>query len=63
MTAVALPLLHAPVQRLGAIAVGVERLDERVDFEPRAAEDERRVGVSMSSTRSSAAGLCARGTM
>ena len=27
------------------MAVGVEHLDERVDFEPRAAEDERRVGV------------------
>ena len=39
--AVALPLLHAAVQRLGAIAVRVERLDERVDFEPRAAEHER----------------------
>ena len=39
---VALPLLHAAVQRLGAVAVRVERLDERVHLEPRAAEDERR---------------------
>ena len=39
--AIALPLLHAAVQRLGAVAVRVERLDERLDFEPRAAEDER----------------------
>ena len=43
--AVALPLLHAAVQRLGAVAVRVERLDERIDLEPRAAEHERRVGV------------------
>ena len=40
--AVALPLLHAAVQRLGAVAVRVERLDERLDLEPRAAEHERR---------------------
>ena len=39
---VALPLLHAAVQRLGAVAVRVERLDERVHLEPRAAEHERR---------------------
>ena len=39
--AVALPLQHAAVQRLAAVAVRVERLDERLDFHPRAAEHER----------------------
>ena len=38
---VALPLLHAAVQRLGAVAVGVERLSEGIDLQPRAAEDDR----------------------
>jgi hypothetical protein len=39
---VALALLHAAVQRLGAVAVRVEDLDQRVDFEPRAAEHDGR---------------------
>ena len=40
--AVALPLFHAAVERLRAAAVRVERLDQRLDLEPRAAEDDRR---------------------
>ena len=40
--AIALPLLHAAVQRLGAVAVGVERLHQLVHFDPRAAEHDRR---------------------
>ena len=64
ITRVALPLFHAAVQRLGAVAVRVERLDERVDLEPRAAEDDApSVGSSMSRMRSSAAGFWARRTM
>ena len=43
--AVALPLLHAAVERFGAVAVRVEHLDERIDLEPRAAEHERRVRI------------------
>ena len=39
---VALPLLHAAVQRLGPLAVGVERLDQRLDLEARPAEHQRR---------------------
>ena len=39
---VALPLLHAAVQRLGAIAVRVERLDERIHGEPCPAEHDGR---------------------
>ncbi len=39
--AVPLPLFHPAVQRLRAAAVRAQRLDERLDFEPRAAEDER----------------------
>jgi hypothetical protein len=42
---VALPLLHAAVQRLGPVAVRVERFDERVDLEARAAEHQRRRGA------------------
>ena len=33
--------IHAAVQRLGAMAVGIARFDERLHLEPRAAEDER----------------------
>src|SRR5678816_1431312 len=36
--AVALPLLHAAVQRLAAMAMGGERLDQGLHFHPRAAE-------------------------
>ena len=39
--AVALPLLHAAVQRLRAMAVRLQRLDDRLDFEARPAEDQR----------------------
>ena len=42
ITDLALPLLHAAVDRLGAIAVRIERFDERVDLEARAAEHQRR---------------------
>ncbi len=35
---IALPLLHAAVQRLGAIAVRVQPFDQRIDVEPRPAE-------------------------
>ena len=38
---VALALLHASVQRLGAIAVGIQRLDQRFHFESSAAEHQR----------------------
>ncbi len=38
---IALPLLHPAVQRLGPVAVRVERLDQRIDLEPGAAEHER----------------------
>ena len=38
----ALPLLHAAVNRLGPVPVRVQRLDQRVDLEPRAAEHQRR---------------------
>ena len=62
--AIALPLLHAAVQRLGAVAVRVERLDQRLDLEPRAAEHERRrPDPPCRGCASSAAGLCARLTM
>ena len=43
--AVAQTLLHAAMERLGAVAVRVEHLDEGIDLEPCAAEHERRVGV------------------
>jgi hypothetical protein len=43
--AVAQPLFHAAMERLGAVTVGVEHFHEGVDFEPRAAEHERRVRV------------------
>ena len=38
---VALALLHAAVQCLGAVAMGVQRLDERIHLQPRPAEDDR----------------------
>ena len=57
--AVALPLLHAAVQRLGAVAVRVQRLDQRVDLEPGAAEDERRRRRSRSRARARAPPPCA----
>ena len=61
---VALLLAHAAVQRLGAVAAAVQRLGELVDLVAGAAEDDApRSGASTSSTRPSAAGLCARGTM
>ena len=43
--ALALALFQASVERVRAVAVRVEQFDERVDFEPRAAEDERRVRI------------------
>ena len=39
--AVALRLVHAAVQRLGAVAAAVHRLGQLVDLDARAAEDER----------------------
>ena len=59
---IALPLLHAAVQRLGPIAVRVERLDERVDLEARAAEHEGRRGSLDVEHALSASALCARAT-
>ena len=41
--AIALLLHHAAVQGLRAVAVRVQRVGELVDFEPRAAEDDRRL--------------------
>ena len=43
--ALALALFQAAVQRFRAVAVRVEQFDQRVDFEPRAAEDERRLRI------------------
>ena len=42
---VALPLLHPAVERFGAVSVRIEHFNERVDLEPRAAEDQRRIRV------------------
>ena len=43
--AIALLLHHAAVQPLGPMAVRVARFDQRLDLEPRAAEDERGDGI------------------
>ena len=42
---VALPLLHAAVERFRTMAVRVEQFDQRIDLEPCAAEHQRRVRV------------------
>ena len=40
--AIALTLNHSAVQRFGLVSVRMERLDERIDLEPGAAEHQRR---------------------
>ena len=62
--AIALPLLHAAVQRLRAVAVRVQRLDERLDLEARAAEHDAPTSGSPCRARDRAPPACARrGTM
>jgi len=41
--AIALPLFHAAMERFGAVAMRVQQLDQGVHFEPRPAEDQRRL--------------------
>ena len=43
--AIALTLLHAAMQRFGAVAVRVQHLDQRVHFQSRPAEHQRRLGT------------------